>query len=80
MTSRKIVVCILTVFAATTYGLGRAQATRAPRYDTFRSRLSGNVVRIPARCWAEDSMAHLYIRDIRDHGATYVFGCHHKGY
>ncbi len=83
MTSKRLSVMvagIVAVYLAAMVGLGTAHATAEPRYDTFRSRLSGNVVKIPARCWAEDSMAHLYIRDIRDHGATYVYGCHHRGY
>lgn len=57
-----------------------ARATTEPRYDRFFSRRSGNVIFIPTRCWQEDSMAHLYEKRIVDHGATYVMGCHHRGY
>lgn len=80
MNARRIVFGIIAVYFAAMLALGSARAANVPRYDTFRSRLSGNVVKIPARCWAEDSMAHLYVREIDDGGARYVFGCHHKGY
>jgi hypothetical protein len=77
---RKAIVSLMVVSATAGFVAGTARAATEPRYDTFRSRLSGNVVRIPSRCWAEDSMGHLYVRDIADHGAKYTFGCHHKGY
>lgn len=80
MTVRRIVFGIIAVYFAAMLALGTARAASVPRYDTFRSRLSGNVVKIPARCWAEDSLAHLYLRAINDHGAEVTFGCHHKGY
>lgn len=80
MNPRRIVFGIIAVYFASMLVLGSARAASVPRYDTFRSRLSGNVVKLPARCWAEDSLAHLYLREIADHGAKVTFGCHHKGY
>jgi hypothetical protein len=77
---RKSIVALMLVCTASGFVAGTARAATEPRYDRFFSRRSGNVVRIPTRCWQEDSMAHLYIRNIRDHGADYTFGCHHKGY
>lgn len=78
--TRKLGAVILAAFLAACIGLGRAQATREPRFDRFVSHRSGNVVRIPTRCWAEDSLAHLYLGRIADHGATVTLHCHHRGF
>lgn len=78
MIARKAVLGIVAVFLASMVALGHAQATTQPRFDRFTSRRSGNVVRIPARCWQEDSLAHLYMADYD--GAVLTLHCHHKGY
>lgn len=78
--TRKLVLLILATYLAAAAGIGHARATAEPRFDRFISHRSGNVVRIPTRCWAEDSLAHLYLGSIADHGATVTLHCHHKGY
>lgn len=71
------VAAILAVYLVAMIGLG-ARAAAPPKVDRFRSRLSGNVVTIPARCWQEDSLAHLYMADYD--GARLTLHCHHRGY
>ena len=79
-TTTKAGAAILAVYTAAMLGIGAARATAEPRFDRFVSHRSGNVVRIPNRCWAEDSLAHLYLGRITDHGATVTLHCHHRGY
>ncbi len=78
MNARRIVFGIIAVYFAAMLALGTARAASQPRYDRFVSHRSGNVVRIPARCWQEDSLAHMYMYDYD--GATLTLHCHHKGY
>jgi len=75
---RKSIVALAVVCAAAGFTAGSAHATAEPRNDRFRSRLSGNVVVIPSRCWQEDSLAHLYMADFD--GAKLTLHCHHRGY
>ena len=76
--TRKLVALILGTYLATMAGVGIARSANQPRYDRFISHRSGNVVRIPARCWQEDSLAHLYMADYN--GAVLTLHCQHKGY
>ncbi len=75
---RKATVSILAVYLLACVGIGAARSANEPRYDRFVSHRSGNVVRIPARCWQEDSLAHLYMAGYD--GAVLTLHCHHKGY
>lgn len=74
----KLGAAVLAAFLAACFTLGHARATAEPRFDRFISHRSGNVVRIPTRCWQEDSLAHLYMADYD--GAVLTLHCHHKGY
>jgi hypothetical protein len=78
MNARKAVLGIVAVYLACMLAMGSAHAANEPRYDRFVSHRSGNVVRIPSRCWQEDSLAHLYMSDYD--GAVLTLHCHHKGY
>jgi hypothetical protein len=75
---RKSIMALILVCTASGFVAGSAKAATEPRYDRFMSRRSGNVVRIPTRCWQEDSLAHLYMYDYD--GGTLTLHCHHKGY
>ena len=76
---KQVLLIVALVFWPMAIGIIAAKANvQQPRYDRFRSRLSGNVVLIPSRCWQEDSLAHLYMHDFD--GGKLVLHCHHKGY
>ena len=79
---KRTVASILAVFAAATYGLGRAQATSPDRWSRFdATRTTSQVVRIVVRtrCLnAEDSAAHL--RLINYGSGRAVYGCARKGF
>ncbi len=80
MNAKRLVFGILAVYLAAVFMLGTARAAGPNRWEHYRSRVSGNVVVIATRCSAEDSSAHLRLRDYRDGGAVRVYGCARRGF